>query len=355
MHNRYLLAITIAALSATLVGDKSIANEWSPLTRDIQQEIGSSEKAAELEDFHKLRDELTAEEMAEREAQKKKKGGLLGIFKKSKGATEVTVPAAPEEPAVEQATIPAGSEPGTAPAKELMEAETATSDADKSGGDDEEISEDKPKKAKEVPGQKPTEETADAGYFIKRSQSFANQKDFQSALNYVDKALELQPENWDAWYTKALVYQLAGYDAAAARRYLKLLERKPDMLEAHIGMGMLYRKHNNFDLAQKEYEEAIQLTYYSFAAHYNLANVLMEQKKYEQALKEYKVCLKLKPNNALVHNNMGVIFQNRNYLEEAIQEFRQASNLEPANKMFQQNLAAVRTQLSKKTGKTVAM
>jgi tetratricopeptide (TPR) repeat protein len=355
MQNRHLLAITIAVLSAASQSGTANA-DWSPLQKDVAQEVGSSEKAAELSHFHKMREQVTAQEKAEREAAKKQKGGLLGMLKKPKNSETATVPQAPAEPEEEttEAVVPAGEEPGTAPSKELMES-SAEEDSDKTSEEDSEDS-DAPKKAKAVPGQHPTEDTNDSNYFVKRAQSYANQKDFQSALNYIDRALELQPQNWDAWYTKALVYQLAGYDAAAARRYLKLLERRPDMLEAHIGIAMLYRKHSNYDLAQKEYEEAIALKYFSFPAHYNLANLLMDQKKYEQALKEYKVCLKLSPNNALVHNNMGVIFQNRNYLEEAADEFKRASNLDPANKMFLANLNAVKVLLSKKTtGKTRTM
>jgi Tfp pilus assembly protein PilF len=341
----------LAALTAAYAAPSQA--QWSPLSRDVQEEIGSSEKAPELQDFHKLRDQLTAEEIAAREAEKqqKKAKGLLGRFKRSKPAPaeQATEEAAPAE---EEVSVPAGEEPGTAPAKELMESEAGNAEGDEENGEEEEA----PKKAKEVPGAKPTEDTTDSNYFVKRAMSYLNSKDYQSALNYVDKALELQPQNWDAWYTKALTYQLAGYDAAAAKRYLKLLEHRPDMLEAHVGMGMLYRKHNNFDLAEKEYQDAIALKYYSFPAHYNLANLLMDQKKYEAALKEYKVCMKLQPNNALVHNNMGVIFQNRAYLEEAAQEFQKAANLEPANKLFVQNLDAVRQQLAKKGGsKTVTM
>lgn len=351
MYSRYFLAITLAASTAACAAPSQA--QWSPLSRDVQEEIGSTEKAPELKDFHKLREELTAKELAQKELEKqeKKSKGLLGRFKHSKpGGDEeaAEAPAAPEE----QVQATAGEEPGTAPAKELMESEHAAAADDENKDAEDEA----PKKAKEVPGAKPTEDTMDSSYFVKRAMSYLNAKDYQSALNYVDKALDIQAQNWDAWYAKALTYQLAGYDAAAAKRYLKLLEHRPDMVEAHVGMGMLYRKHNNFDLAEKEYQEAIQLKYFSFAPHYNLANLLMDQKKYEAALKEYKACLKLQPNNALVHNNMGVIFQNRNYLEEAAQEFQRAANLEPANKLFAQNLSAVKQQLAKKGGaKTVTM
>lgn len=360
MHSRFLLAILATAVAAGTLCPSAQAWNWlqqftqSPLTKDAEEsEVGSVQKAEELEDFHRLRKQID-QQMAEDRQKQKKAHKFLGRFHRAPQADlakkeDVTQPTTPRPKSVmDEQPQPVADEPGTAPAKELVDAHP---EAGEEAGDERE----EKKEAKQVPGAHPTEEISDANYFIKRSQSYANAKDYQSALNYVDKALELQPQNWEAWYQKALVFQLAGYDAAAARRYIELLAHRPDMIEAHIAVGMLYRKHGNFDLAEREYKEAIELKYYNFAAHFNLANTYLEQKKYEPALKEYKVCQKLQPNNALVHNNIGVIFQQRNYLEEAAQEFHRAATLDPGNKMFTDNLTSVRTQLGHKSKPTVTM
>ncbi len=330
--------------------------EWSPLQADAAKEIGSTEASPELHHFHKFRKQMDDEAAAEREAEKKRKKRTWYGKKLPTAETAATKPDLPLESMSNPPSIPRlkktaseeplTDEPGTAPARELQDSDSS----DMEDKPEETDGEEKPKKRK-LPGAQPTEDVEDAGYFIKRSQSYANKKEFQSALNYADKALELQPQNWQAWYQKALVYQLAGYDAAAARRYLQIIARRPDMIEARIGMGILYRKHGDFDLAEKEYEAAIGHQYHSFPAHFNLANLYMDQKKLEHALKEYKVCLKLQPNNALVHNNLGVIFLHRNYLEEAADEFRKASGLDSGNKMFADNLNNVHNKIGQKTSK----
>jgi tetratricopeptide (TPR) repeat protein len=212
-----------------------------------------------------------------------------------------------------------------------------------------------PNKPAKPPGKMPTEALTDPQYFYDRAQSFAREGEFQSALNYINRALELSPNFWEAWFEKGLIFQLSGYDGPAARRYLALIEHRPDMIQPHIALGTLYRKHNNTDLAEKEYRKAIELNFYSFSAHYNLANLLMDMQRYENALKEYKICLKLKNDDAMVHNNLGVIYQHKNYLDEAAEEFEKASHLDPANKMFAENLTNVRARLSRKTPRTVPM
>ena len=209
----------------------------------------------------------------------------------------------------------------------------------------------KPKSA----GLLPTEATLDPTYFYQRALSLVKEQRYQDALNYINKALELNPRYFEAWYEKGLIYQLSGYDAAAARRYKALLERKPDMVEAHVSLGTLYRKHKNLSLAAAEYKAAVDLNYYSFAAHYNLANLLMDQKLMEEALKEYKICLRLKPDEAVVHNNIGVIYQQKNYLEEAADEYLKASHLDPARPAYVENLTLVRNRLSKKPSRHVSM
>lgn len=213
--------------------------------------------------------------------------------------------------------------------------------------------EDEKEKAENVPGRKATETVNDPEFFYKRAQMYLRNKDLQSALNYINKALELNPDYWAAWYQKAMIYQLSGHDAAAARRYLELAKRRPDMLEVHIALGMLYRKHQNYEQAEDEYKLAIELNAKNFAAHYNYANVLLEQQKLEDALKEYKVCLKLHPTNAMVHNNVGVIYEKRSFLEEAAEEYTRASHLDPANQKFAQNLTEVKHKLANKPGKTM--
>jgi hypothetical protein len=180
MHGRYPLAISLAVLSAALVGNAN-AQTWSPLSTDVKSEIGSTEPAEELKHFRDLRAEMTAEEIAEREAQKKQKKakGLLGRFKRDPKPATAEQPATAQEETVEAPAEPVAEaakpmpEPGTAPAHELSEDAAATAD------DEDAVTEDEPKKkaAKEVPGSKPTEDTNDAGYFIKRAQAYANSKE----------------------------------------------------------------------------------------------------------------------------------------------------------------------------------
>jgi tetratricopeptide (TPR) repeat protein len=212
---------------------------------------------------------------------------------------------------------------------------------------EDEASEDEPRKPK-TPGHQVTETTLDPEYYYRRAKTYIRDNDLQSALNYINKAMELNPDYWDAWYIKAMIYQMSGKDAAAARRYMELAKRRPDMMEVHIALGILYRKHQNYDLAEQEYKTVIEGRPTNFAAHYNYANLLLDQAKLDQALKEYKLCLKLQPTNAMVHNNVGVIYEKRNFFDEAQEEYTKATHFDPANQKFADNLVLIRAKLGHK-------
>jgi len=326
LRRRWMPAACAAlCLAGSIAVGPSLA--WSPLQYDTKEEVNTG---------------LPARTMYQE---------LMGRVKKD-------MEAAPE-------AAPADAPPGAPTAVKLEDREAQSAiegDAasDNVDGANDEWGPSERKEATLIPstkqsGKQPSESINDPRYFYKKAQAFAESGDFQSALNYVNRALVLNPQMWEAWYEKGLVYQLAGYDAAAARRYLALLERKPDMLAAHIALGMLYRKHSNRDLAEAEYRQSLEYNYRYFPAHYNLANLMMDEGRLDLALKEYKICLKLQPDNAQVHNNLGVIYQKRNYLEEAVAEFTAASHLDPANQGYVENMNGAKAKIGAKPPRDLSL
>ncbi len=222
----------------------------------------------------------------------------------------------------------------------------AVAEADRAEAEEAVQAVERTKKPKTV-GAEPNEPTNDPTFFYEKASALMKDGKYQDSLNYTNKALELNPNYWEAWYLKGLIFQITNHDGLAARRYLALIERKPDMIEPHLAMGSLYRKHGDFALAENEYRKVINLKVYNFGAHYNLANLLMDQKRMEEALKEYRFCLKIRQDNAEVYNNIGVIFQEKRYYEDALEQFRRASTLEPSNQMYHDNYSNAKMKLVK--------
>lgn len=196
--------------------------------------------------------------------------------------------------------------------------------------------------------------TVDPKMYYDAGCRYISMKKYQLALDAFNKALELSPRYYEASYKKALVYQLAGMDKYAARRYQDILKYK-DMDEVRINLAALHRKHKHYVGAEEQLRAVLQHNWASYEARYNLANVLLEEGKLEDALKEYKMCMKMKPRDPMVHNNIGVLFLQKNYPEEALQEFRKAKELSPANQTFTANINAVQKQIAEKKRKGATM
>ena len=184
---------------------------------------------------------------------------------------------------------------------------------------------------------------------------YLKMKQYQKALECFNRALELRPKFHEASFKKGMVYQLAGYDKFAARRYQDVLRYRPDMDQARINLAALHRKHKHYVGAEEQYRAVIQRNYFCFEAHYNLANVLIDMKRPEEAMKEYKVCQKLKPNSAQVHNNIGVLFLQKNYPEEALQQFKKAAALSPQNATYTANVKSTVKLIAEKKAKGATM
>jgi Tfp pilus assembly protein PilF len=192
-------------------------------------------------------------------------------------------------------------------------------------------------------------QSVDPQVHYRAANELVKSKRYQEALDEINEAIELNPNYYEAWLTKAVIFQLTGHTEAAIMRLTELVKRRPNMIEARINLGLLYKQTKEYKNAEIEFRKAIEIYFYNFSAHYNLANLLLEQNKMEEALKQYRICLKLSPDNAMAHNNMGVIYLHKNYLEEAEQEFLKASHLDPANQNFADNLEKTRIKLHKKS------
>ena len=83
------------------------------------------------------------------------------------------------------------------------------------------------------------------------SKDFYNQKNYNYALFYAEKALELDPENIDLLYIKAVSEQELNLYFQSERSFQKLVELDtiPKYRDAYFKLGMLNKNLNNPELA----------------------------------------------------------------------------------------------------------
>lgn len=91
-------------------------------------------------------------------------------------------------------------------------------------------------------------------YQLKRAQEAFDQKNYTSALDYVNRALQLEDGSEDALLLQGQIYQMMKEDDQAETILLKVIDQNPDCTEAYESLLELYDENGSYEqiLALKE-------------------------------------------------------------------------------------------------------
>lgn len=118
-------------------------------------------------------------------------------------------------------------------------------------------------------------------------------KEYETGLNYLDKALELSPDNMLVVQNKGYTYLQQGKYELAIEHFDKTLSKEPENAYALSNRG----------LAKTEFGEQ------------------------EEGLKEMKEALRLDENQGYVHRNLGIYYFERESYKKALEYFEKAKSL----------------------------
>ena len=89
--------------------------------------------------------------------------------------------------------------------------------------------------------------------------AFLQQEDFDQAVTYFSKALEIEVDSSKTYYNLGIIYHKPGKLDEAVTKYNKALDINPDFPEARYNLGNLLRELGKFDAAIVHYKEALRL------------------------------------------------------------------------------------------------
>jgi len=133
----------------------------------------------------------------------------------------------------------------------------------------------------------------------------------------------------------------------------KALKLDPDNSEAHYFLGYVRYQQSELKAAEKEFRRAIKLNPYFTDAHNHLGLVYREMKEYDKALAEFHAALNDKSykSQESIHLNIGHLYLARNMYPEAIASFQKAVALKPD---YQRGLLGLGTAYSRAGQKELA-
>ena len=158
---------------------------------------------------------------------------------------------------------------------------------------------------------------------------FDQLKRYDEALSHYDKAIALKPDYAEAFFNKGVIYhQLKRYDEALFH-YDKAIALKPDYSKAWFNKGYAYFLTKLYDEALFHYDKAIALKSDYAEAFFNKGVIFFHQLRYDEALSHYDKAIALKPDYAEAFFNKGVIFFHQLRYDEALSHYDKAIALKP--------------------------
>ena len=152
-------------------------------------------------------------------------------------------------------------------------------------------------------------------------------ENYDAAITSFEMARVLDPENADAYYSLAEVYQDMGYVEDAIENYCISLKLK-ETTKAYKALGCVLWEEEKTEEAILAFEKCLYLDDKDAEAHNNLGIALLDGSgDIERATNCFKNAIKLNPNDATAYYNLGRVYQIMQMPTIAAENFQMAINL----------------------------
>jgi predicted O-linked N-acetylglucosamine transferase (SPINDLY family)/uncharacterized protein HemY len=158
---------------------------------------------------------------------------------------------------------------------------------------------------------------------------------------YLERALQLEPEHYEALCWLGQSYQ-SEQDPHTALQYLSHgLQIKPDYQPGWNMLGGVYQSVGRQHESEGCFMRALAISPTQPLAWNNLANIYLDGHLLDEAERVMQVALELNPNSPSLWNNLGNILSSAKRLKEALVAFRKCVELDPHYEPVLVNLAGV--------------
>ena len=170
---------------------------------------------------------------------------------------------------------------------------------------------------------------------LTQAEAAIEKKDYATAQPLLEKVVEANPNNYQAWFDLGFVLHALGKTEESIAAYRKSVTAKPDVFESNLNLGLTLAQSGNPE-AEKYLRAATGLKPTShveegqFRAWLSLAH-LLETSKPDEAMEAYRRAEALQPKDPEPHLTAGLLLEKQNKLKNAEQEYEQALKLDPGS------------------------
>jgi tetratricopeptide (TPR) repeat protein len=145
------------------------------------------------------------------------------------------------------------------------------------------------------------------------------------------KALQVQSDDFFAYYNLAKAYEFHGQVAQACVAYQKAVALNPEDPYAQFALGKLYSRMGQTQEARFCFQRVIASHSPHIPAHLSLASLLIREGAYEEAIPRLKKIIALDPDFHQAYFYLCQVFGKIGFQKEAIEQINLALELNPGN------------------------
>jgi superkiller protein 3 len=211
--------------------------------------------------------------------------------------------------------------------------------------------------------------------YLDRADALTSLGRWRDAIPFLQKALALDPEHYDALCDITLCYRQVGELDESLKHARKAMKSAPDKYPAYCQLAMTYRESGNLGKAlcaaregyrlapesalavqvmtlvmarRKAWGDALKyaceyrrLAPHDVDAYINLAMVYINLKRWREAEESGRHALQIDATSSAALNNLGVALNSQGKYEEALDLFQRAASLDPQDIAAKSNLADI--------------
>ncbi len=167
----------------------------------------------------------------------------------------------------------------------------------------------------------------------------AMQGDFPEALGFLDRAVEQNGHDWEAWRLRGLVHLRLGQPMKAVADLERATEGLDMCAACHHELGNARLRAGNLEAALSALERALDLDQRLAGAHAMRAAVLLRLHRAEEALEAMNAAISLEPDDTGMLHNRAVVLGTLGKLQEASRDYEAVLRLKPKSGGTLNNLA----------------
>jgi len=178
-------------------------------------------------------------------------------------------------------------------------------------------------------------------FFVGRCGIYQKKGNLDAAIQDCSRAIEIDPENAISYCVRGECYMGKGNLDLALQDFNRSLSIKADSARAYYYRGTLYLQKGQYDLAIQDGTSAINCDSNANYPYLVRGDAYSMKGNYDLAIKDYNHAIKLNPKESSSYQRRGRAYRMNGDYKEAISDFNRALELDPKNASAYGGLAKV--------------